>query len=54
MAKENSKGMIDSIKNGNINSFQKSFDSQMKENIGKGLEIKKSEIASNMFNKTKG
>ena len=53
MTKQNTKNMIESIRHGNINTFQKEFTSQMKENIGKGLELKKTQIAESMFNKTK-
>jgi len=53
MSKEHITNMIAAVKEGNVNVFQKNFNNQATENIGKGIEVRKETIAGAMFKDTK-
>jgi len=53
MSEEHIKNMVDAVKNGNVNEFQKNFSRQTMENVGKGIEARKETIASSMFKESK-
>lgn len=53
MSRENIKSMMAAVQEGNVNTFQTNFNIQAKENIGKGIVVRKEAIAGSMFNDKK-